>query len=51
MADRRKTPNAQLRALREDQLQMSRHEFARRVVAAGEEMGEAVACTARLVAA
>jgi hypothetical protein len=51
MADRRKVPNPQLRALREDELQMSRHEFARRVVRVGEAMGEAVACTARLVAA
>ncbi|MER6359100.1 hypothetical protein ABT186_46855 [Streptomyces sp. NPDC001634] len=51
MADRPKTPNAQLRAVREDELQRSRQEFAKLIVETGEEMGETVACTARLVAA
>ncbi|MEU1551338.1 hypothetical protein ABZ517_01250 [Streptomyces scabiei] len=51
MADRRKIPNPQLRAVREGDFQMSRQEFAQRVVATGEEMGEAVACSSRLVAA
>ncbi|MFC0602292.1 hypothetical protein [Streptomyces palmae] len=51
MADRRKTPNAQLRAAREDRFQMSRQEFAELVVETGQEMGEPVGCTARLVAA
>jgi hypothetical protein len=51
MADRRKTPNPQLRAVREGHFQMSRGEFAALVVATGKEMGEAVACAARLVAA
>ncbi|MET9057507.1 hypothetical protein ABZX99_06760 [Streptomyces antibioticus] len=50
MADR-KSPNASLRAVRETQLQMSRQEFAKLIVTTGEEMGETVACTARLVAA
>ncbi|KUN16498.1 hypothetical protein AQJ23_45105 [Streptomyces antibioticus] len=51
MADRRKTPNVTLRRLREREFQMSRHEFARLIVTTGEEMGESVGCTARLVAA
>jgi hypothetical protein len=51
MADRPKNPNAQLRAVREDELQRSRQEFAKLIVETGEEMGETVACTARLVAA
>ncbi len=51
MADRRKIPNTVLRAVREDELQMSRQEFAKLIVKTGEEMGEAVACTSRLVAA
>ncbi|MFF7764178.1 hypothetical protein [Streptomyces griseorubiginosus] len=51
MADRRKIPNLSLRALREEELQTSRHEFAQRVVKTGQEMGEAVACSKRLVAA
>lgn len=51
MADRRKIPNPQLRAVREGDFQMSRQEFAQLVVTTGEEMGEVVACTSRLVAA
>ncbi|MDN3029418.1 hypothetical protein [Streptomyces sp. S.PB5] len=51
MADRRKTANTALRQVRERQFQMSRHEFAKRIVTTGEEMGESVGCTARLVAA
>jgi hypothetical protein len=51
MADRPKTPNIPLRAVREGELQMSRQEFARLVVETGEQMDETVACTARLVAA
>ncbi|MEU6381849.1 hypothetical protein [Streptomyces sp. NPDC046909] len=51
MADRRKIPNVPLRAVRENELQMSRQEFAKFIVTTGEEMGEAVACTPRLVAA
>ncbi|MFD4522799.1 hypothetical protein ACFWP7_02435 [Streptomyces sp. NPDC058470] len=51
MADRRKTPNPRLRAVHEVQFQMSRGEFAALVVVTGGELGEAVACTARLVAA
>lgn len=52
MADRHSlTPNTRLRAVREDELHMSRDEFARTVVAAGAEQGEIVACGARLVAA
>ena len=51
MADRPRSPNAQLRAVREGQFQMSRQEFAKLIVTTGEEMGEAVGCTSRLVAA
>ncbi|MGW9030197.1 hypothetical protein ACWGQ5_40145 [Streptomyces sp. NPDC055722] len=51
MADRLKVPNASLRAVRENELQMSRQEFAKLIVTTGGEMGEAVACTPRLVAA
>jgi hypothetical protein len=51
MADRCKIPNAVLRAAREDEFQMSRQEFAKLIVTTGEEMGEVVACTPRLVAA
>ncbi|MEW2426140.1 hypothetical protein AB0911_37185 [Streptomyces nigra] len=51
MADRFKEPNARLRVVRENELQRSRQEFAKLIVKAGEEMGETVACTARLVAA
>lgn len=51
MADRPKEPNARLRVVRENELQRSRQEFAKLIVKAGEEMGETVACTARLVAA
>ncbi|MFE5852538.1 hypothetical protein ACFQ61_04865 [Streptomyces sp. NPDC056500] len=51
MADRRNPPNAQLRAVRVGEFQMSRQEFAKLVVATGEEMGERVGCTPRLVAA
>ena len=52
MADRRSLiPNTALRAVRELELQMSRHEFAKAVRTAGEEIGEHVACEARLVAA
>ncbi|MFE9650607.1 hypothetical protein ACFYO0_42255 [Streptomyces sp. NPDC006365] len=51
MADRRKDPNASLRAVRENELQMSRQEFAKLIVKTSEEMGEAVACAPRLVAA
>lgn len=51
MADRRNLPNAQLRAVRELDFQMSRDEFAKLVIATGKEMGEQVGCTSRLVAA
>lgn len=51
MADHRNPPNLQLRALRENELQMSRAEFAKLVVDTGTEMGETAGCTARLVAA
>lgn len=51
MADRPKTPNARLRAVRENELQMSRQELAKLIVEIGKEKGETVACTARLVAA
>ena len=51
MADHRHSPNARLRAVRELEFQMSRQEFAKLVVATGEEMGEPVGCTSRLVAA
>jgi hypothetical protein len=51
MADRPLSTNAQLRAVREDEFQMSRQEFAKLIVATGEEMGEVVGCTPRLVAA
>ncbi|BBG20654.1 hypothetical protein RVR_P126 (plasmid) [Actinacidiphila reveromycinica] len=44
-------PNTALRAVREGELQMSRQEFAKAVVDAGMDQGEAVACSARLVAA
>jgi tetratricopeptide (TPR) repeat protein len=50
MADR-PIPNTALRTVREGELQMSRQEFARAVVNEGREQGEAVACSARLVAA
>lgn len=50
MADRR-LPNAPLRAVRESEFQMSRQEFAALIVATGQEIGEAVGCTSRLVAA
>ncbi|MGJ5899404.1 hypothetical protein ACSCBZ_46815 [Streptomyces niveiscabiei] len=49
MAD--KTPNHELRAVRDDELHMSRGEFARTIVDTGRAMGEEVGCTARLVAA
>ncbi|MFD3518500.1 hypothetical protein [Streptomyces sp. NPDC058657] len=45
------TPNLVLRAVREDEFLMSRDEFARAVLEAATDMGEAVACEARLVAA
>ncbi|MEH0419990.1 hypothetical protein [Streptomyces sp. B21-083] len=51
MADHRHSPNVRLRAVRELEFQMSRQEFAKLVVATGEEMGEPVGCTSRLVAA
>lgn len=51
MADRPRSSNAPLRAVREGEFQMSRQEFAKLIVTTGEEMGEAVGCTARLVAA
>ncbi|MCZ4101087.1 hypothetical protein [Streptomyces sp. H39-C1] len=51
MADRRNPPNARLRAVREDEFQMSRAEFAKAVIATGTGMGENVGCTSRLVAA
>ncbi|GAA2650857.1 hypothetical protein GCM10010425_74600 [Streptomyces spororaveus] len=51
MAGRRHPPNAQLRSVRELDLQMSRSEFAKFVVDTGASMGENVGCTARLVAA
>jgi hypothetical protein len=52
MADRRSlTPNTVLRAVRELEFQMSRHEFADAVRKAGAAMGEHVGCEARLVAA
>ncbi|MEU1895759.1 hypothetical protein [Streptomyces pristinaespiralis] len=51
MADRPRSPNASLRAVREEHFQMSRQEFAKLIVETGEEMGEAVGCTSRLVAA
>jgi hypothetical protein len=51
MADRRNLFNAQLRAVREDEFQMSRTEFAKRIVETGKQMGEQVGCTSRLVAA
>lgn len=49
MADRPKPPNARLRAVRVDELQRSRQELAKLIVETGKEMGETVACTARLV--
>ncbi|MEU4898867.1 hypothetical protein AB0B12_42015 [Streptomyces sp. NPDC044780] len=51
MADRPRFPNAQLRAVREGEFQMSRGEFANLIVETGAQMGEAVGCTSRLVAA
>ncbi|MEV7077867.1 hypothetical protein AB0N88_04850 [Streptomyces sp. NPDC093516] len=51
MADRPRTPNTLLRAVREEELHRSRQEFAKLIVETGEQMGEVVACTARLVAA
>jgi len=51
MVDRRKIPNTQLRAVRDGECQMSRHEFARHIVVTGAAMGETVGCTARLGAA
>ncbi|WP_200307656.1 hypothetical protein [Streptomyces adelaidensis] len=51
MADHRHSPTVQLRAVREDEFQMSRQEFAKLIVKTGTEMGEAVGCNARLVAA
>ncbi|MFK4694148.1 hypothetical protein [Streptomyces pristinaespiralis] len=51
MADRPRSPNASLRSVREEHFQMSRQEFAKLIVKTGEEMGEAVGCTSRLVAA
>ncbi|MEV6781160.1 hypothetical protein [Streptomyces sp. NPDC051098] len=51
MASDHPRPNTQLRAVRELDLQMSRTEFARVIIATGVEMGEHVGCTARLVAA
>lgn len=51
MADRRLTPNTRLRAVRELEFQMSRQEFAQLIVATGKAADEAVACSARLVAA
>ncbi|MGW1278910.1 hypothetical protein ACWD4V_18460 [Streptomyces tsukubensis] len=51
MADRPRVPNAQLRAVRELEFQMSRQEFARLIVTTGADMGEVVGCTSRLVAA
>lgn len=47
----RRTPNLALRALRELEYQMSRPEFAKLVADTGEEMGENVGCTPRLIAA
>ncbi|MGW7605338.1 hypothetical protein [Streptomyces antimycoticus] len=51
MADRPRFPNAQLRAVREGEFQMSRGEFAGLIIETGAQMGEAVGCTSRLVAA
>ncbi|MEJ8631943.1 hypothetical protein [Streptomyces sp. MS2.AVA.5] len=51
MASEHPRPNTQLRAVRELDLQMSRTEFARLIIATGADMGEHVGCTARLVAA
>ncbi|WP_086796913.1 hypothetical protein [Streptomyces caniscabiei] len=51
MTDHRPTPNRLLRAVREQELHLSRSEFARRVIATGQTMRETVGCTARLVAA
>lgn len=51
MADRRNPPNARLRAVREGEFQMSRVEFAKKINAVAEEMGENLGCTSRLVAA
>ncbi|NEC91699.1 hypothetical protein [Streptomyces sp. SID12501] len=51
MADHRHSPNVRLRAVRELEFQMSRQEFAKLIVATGEEMGGPVGCTSRLVAA
>ncbi|NUH42869.1 hypothetical protein HUF15_40320 [Streptomyces samsunensis] len=51
MADRPRFPNAQLRAVREGEFQMSRAEFANLIIETGAQMGEALGCTSRLVAA
>ncbi|MFJ7271962.1 hypothetical protein ACIQV3_35900 [Streptomyces sp. NPDC099050] len=51
MADHPRSPNAQLRAVREGDFQMSRQEFAKLIVKTGDGMGEPVGCTSRLVAA
>ncbi|MFC8350967.1 hypothetical protein [Streptomyces sp. NPDC057280] len=52
MADRRNLiPNTVFRAVREDEWQMSRHEFAKAVREAGAAVGEHVGCEARLIAA
>jgi hypothetical protein len=51
MADHSKpSPNTRLRAVRELEFQMSRSEFAKRVIKTGNAMGESVACGSRLVA-
>ncbi|WP_338684009.1 helix-turn-helix transcriptional regulator [Streptomyces acidiscabies] len=49
MAD--KIPNPRLRAVRDLRFKMSREEFADLLVEAGAELGEAVGCTPRLIAA
>ncbi|MEV5242603.1 hypothetical protein AB0K89_26375 [Streptomyces cinnamoneus] len=51
MAKRRYPPNTRLREVRKLQLKMSRLEFAKAVNDTGADMGENVACGARLVAA
>lgn len=51
MADRHKISNTVLRAVRVNEFQMSRQEFAKLIVTTGDEIGETVACTPRLVAA
>lgn len=51
MADHSKPgPNTRLRAVRELEFQMSRSEFAKKVIKTGKAMGENVACGSRLVA-